>query len=153
MFISQAIWEILAVSPEITKDWNETQILVSLDAAQEALEFGGRTSIAPVLLSLKHILCRLPEEFHRRGVQLLESCWNAVLDLRRNELFWPSLSAFVAALMQPSLVLTPGWAVNYALKVRTVHIGTLNSLAEHMRFSINDSFSMIAVWTRPLPSW
>lgn len=113
---TQAIWELLAESPEAVKDWDDDQILLSLDAAEGALEFGGRTAIAPVLLSLKYILCRIPQKFHGRGIQLLKSCWNAVLDLRRNELFWPSLSAFISCLMQPFLVLDSGWASSYALQ-------------------------------------
>lgn len=113
---TQVIWELLSVSPEVSKDWHEETLSVSLDAAEASLEFGGRTVIAPLLLSLKHILCRLPPNLHSRGIRILENCWNAVLELRRNELFWPALNAFVATLIQPSLVLNSGWASNYALK-------------------------------------
>lgn len=107
----------LASSPEISKDWDETAILRSLDAAEGTLEFGGRTAVAPLLLSLRHILCRLPSKFHNRGLLLLERSWNSVLDLRRNDLFWSSLGAYISALMQPVLVLDPGWAADHALKV------------------------------------
>lgn len=106
------------MSPEVSKDWHEETLAVSLDAAEGSLEFGGRTVIAPLLLSLKHILCRLPPNLHSRGIRLLENCWSAVLELRRNELFWPALNAFIATLMQSPLILNSGWASHYALKVR-----------------------------------
>lgn len=122
---TQVIWELLAVSPEVSKEWDEEAISGSLDAAEGTLEFGGRTAIAPLLLALKHIFCRLPSQLHYRGVRLLESCWNTVLDLRRNELFWSSLSAFVATLMQPALVIGPGWALPFALRCgqELLHLG------------------------------
>ncbi|KAK3920696.1 putative methyltransferase TARBP1 [Frankliniella fusca] len=113
---TQVIWELLAASPEIFKVLDGAQMSLALDAAEVTLEFGGRTAIAPLLLSLKHLLSRIPTNLQSHGIRLLESCWSAVLDLRRNELFWPALNAFIAALMQASAVIEAGWASSLALK-------------------------------------
>lgn len=113
---TQMVWELLAASPEAFKGLDDDAISVVLDAAEVTLEFGGRTAIAPLLLSLKHLLSRLPANLQSHGARLLENCWNAVLDLRRNELFWPALNAFISALMQTSIVIEPGWASSLSLK-------------------------------------
>jgi hypothetical protein len=69
----------------------------------KALEIGGRNVLVPLMNVLEKILprCLLSKTF-----KLISTCWGMIFELRKTELFWTTMEAFIQMLFQPSVMVT-----------------------------------------------
>jgi hypothetical protein len=68
-----------------------------------ALEIGGSVLLVPVMNILEKML---PKCFGSEMFKLISSCWSMIFELRKTELFWTTMEAFIQMLFQPSLMTT-----------------------------------------------
>jgi len=67
------------------------------------LEIGGSVLLVPVMKILEKML---PKYFGSDVFRLISSCWSMIFELRKTELFWTTMEAFIQMLFQPSVMST-----------------------------------------------
>lgn len=68
-----------------------------------ALEIGGMSLLVPLMNILEKML---PKYLISEMFNLVSSCWKMVFELRKTELFWTTMEAFIQMLFQPSVMTT-----------------------------------------------
>jgi hypothetical protein len=71
-----------------------------------ALEIGGRSTLIPVMNVLEKIL---PRCVVSETLNLISVCWSMIFEVRKTELFWTSMEAFIQILFQPSVMATAAY--------------------------------------------
>lgn len=66
-----------------------------------ALEIGGSVILVPVMNILEKML---PKYFGSEMFKLISSCWSMIFELRKTELFWTTMEAFIQMFFQPSVM-------------------------------------------------
>jgi hypothetical protein len=66
-----------------------------------ALEIGGSVLLVPVMNILEKML---PKYFGNEMFKLTSTCWSMIFELRKTELFWRTMKAFIQMLFQPSVM-------------------------------------------------
>jgi hypothetical protein len=84
------------------------EVVISLRSVEDivsdiarALEIGGRSMLVPVMNVLGVIL---PRCLASETLKLISICWSMIFELRKTELFWTAMEAFIQMLFQPSVM-------------------------------------------------
>ncbi|XP_023705380.1 probable methyltransferase TARBP1 isoform X3 [Cryptotermes secundus] len=68
-----------------------------------ALEIGGMNVLVPLMNIMEKML---PKYLISEMFKLVSSCWKMIFELRKTELFWTTMEAFIQMLFQPSVMAT-----------------------------------------------
>ncbi|XP_021924824.1 probable methyltransferase TARBP1 isoform X2 [Zootermopsis nevadensis] len=82
-----------------------------------ALEIGGRSALVPLMNVLGKIL---PRCLVSETLKLISICWSMVFELRKTELFWTAMEAFIQMLFQPLVMTTAAYQdhlLQYSYKI------------------------------------
>jgi hypothetical protein len=89
-----------------------------------ALEIGGMSLLVPLMNILEKML---PKYLISEMFSLVSSCWKMVFELRKTELFWTTMEAFIQMLFQPS-VMTAATCRDHLLQVSLFSLCALLSI-------------------------
>ncbi|PSN36439.1 hypothetical protein C0J52_16303 [Blattella germanica] len=108
-----------------------------------ALEIGGRNVLVPVMKVVEKILPKCMDS--ENTLKLISTFWNLTFELRKTELFWTAMRAFICVVFQPftmTAVEYQNYLLQYAEKIfqqgQTIG-GLCNLLISHLQCIITDT--------------